>query len=107
MSKYNIKCIARSGEEDEFVITADSKVWPCCMYASAEINPSCPPEDVNLDDDIYIATLMINDPDWNNCDVRDVSDIMEHDFFTKHISQENWNSDTPPNMCVACCHHEE
>ena len=29
MSKYNIKCIARSGDEDEFFITADSKVWPC------------------------------------------------------------------------------
>ena len=42
-----------------------------------------------LDDDEYVAKICKEDPDWNNCDVNPISKILEHDFFTKHISKEN------------------
>ena len=60
-----------------------------------------------LDDDEYVAKICKEDPDWNNCDVNPISKILEHDFFTKHISKENWASDNPPTMCVTCCHYKE
>lgn len=103
-SKYNIKCETWSDERKEIFVTSDSKVWPCCNYTSAELNPD---NKDKLDDDEYVAKICKEDPDWNNCDVNPISKILEHDFFTKHISKENWASDNPPTMCVACCHYKE
>ena len=104
MSKYNIKCETWSKERKVIFVTSDSKVWPCCNYTSAELDPS---GEQNLNDDPYVANLLKTDPNWNNCDINPIAEILEHDFFNKHISKENWDSDNPPAMCVACCHYKE
>ena len=59
MSKYNIKCITWNKEQKEIFVTSDSKVWPCCNYTSAELNPN---DRNNLDDDPYVANLRKTDP---------------------------------------------
>jgi hypothetical protein len=66
MSKYNIKCITWNKEQKEIFVTSDSKVWPCCNYTSAELNPN---DRNNLDDDPYVANLRKTDPNWNNCSI--------------------------------------
>tara|TARA_B100000809_G_C14946971_1_gene462503 strand:- start:232 stop:621 length:390 start_codon:yes stop_codon:yes gene_type:complete len=117
-SKYNIKCIAKGDWRDgldsadsteEIFVTEDSRVWPCCFYTAAWIDPNKTIQerniDVKLDDDEYIAKLFKDDPDWNNCSTKPIDNIIDHDFFMKHISKENWESDNPPPMCVVCCHN--
>lgn len=107
-SKYNIECETWTKERKEFFVTHESKIWPCCHYTTAQLDKEqLSPGQPKLDDDEYIAELEKNDPDWNNSDVRSIDEIIRHDFFTKHISEENWASDTPPPMCVTCCHKEK
>ena len=103
-SKYNIKCHSWSDDRKEFFVTSDSKVWPCSIYSASDQNPF---HKHKISDDEYIDELNKSTPGWNNCEVNTLDSILEHDFFTKHISKENWASDNPPAMCVACCHHKE
>jgi len=114
-SKYNIKCMSKGDFSskgiflEEIHVTSDGRVWPCVFYTSAWMDPN---ETIKVDDvdvglhyDEYIMKLFENDPDWNNCNVKSIDDILDHDFFMKHHSEENWKSDSPPPMCVLCCHH--
>ena len=97
-SKYNIKCITKGNYFDpndfleEIHVTSDGRVWPCCFYTSVWINPN---ETIKVDDvdvglhyDEYIMKLFEDDPDWNNCNVKPIDEIIDHDFFMKHHSEK-------------------
>jgi len=116
-SKYNIKCMSKGdfftkGQFlEEIFVTQDGKAWPCCHYNGAYIDPN-KTITVNgikhsLYDDEYMTQLFKDDPDWNNCNVKSIDDILDHDFFTKHISEENWKSDNPPPMCKSFCNYKQ
>jgi hypothetical protein len=99
-SKYNITCHAWEGGINQFFVTADSTMWPCHHYSTAQINP----ENTDLDDDEYLVRMKTEDPHWNNIDITPLDDIINHDFFVNRVSPIGWASDNPPPMCIACCH---
>jgi len=107
-SKYNIDCHTYIGNNRNFYVTADSKVWPCAHYSNADLNPGFEGKNIaygeRLEHDEYIVKLVKDNADWNNLDVTPLDDILEHDFFTTHVTHESWLSDNPPPMCIACCH---
>jgi len=108
MSKYRIVCYARNDKFHEYFVTHDSRVWPCTKYTSPDLQPlGADKNHPLLEDDPYLKELMETDPDWNNLDKRNMNQIMSHPFFVEHISEENWKSDFPPDMCRRCCHQGE
>jgi len=104
MPLQHIVCHAKHETWQEFMVTADSRVWPCSNFTSADIQPhNFNKKHPLLEDDPYLKELMETDPDWNNLDKRSMNEITSHPFFVKHLSTENWNSDNPPDMCLRCC----
>lgn len=67
------------GSEGMYFIDFESRLWPCCFIRNTEFNKTS--HTWRQIDHIMFA----DDPDWNRLDIHSVSDVLAHDFYTKHI----------------------
>lgn len=92
--------------EDYFEITADGKVWPCCMYISMYLRMNEPGQEAYkeaLFEDPVFKELSDQDENWNSIHHYNLDSIISNRFFTEHNNNTGWDSDSPPFACTLFC----
>ena len=86
-TSYEITCMNKT--DNMYFIDHTGKIWPCCFIPNGFI------EDNNkiaqkeyLQDRIYGS---YSDTTWNDCNLHDVSSIINHKFYTEDLV-DSWNS---------------
>lgn len=103
-TKCKIRCDSHSYARREYEITADGRVWPCCLFANAwqlkdNGNDMSP---LLLEDGQWVVRSTI-DPDWNSLHHHSLDDIVADDFFAKYIYYPGWEGRDQPPLCKKEC----
>lgn len=94
-----IDCKYHNQESRNFYIDENSRVWPCCFYATSVTRNQLQYQD-------YVMYRYTQDnPDWNNLSVNSMSDIIDSIMYQDHVYYPGWSKD-PSNICIFNCGDE-
>lgn len=86
--------------EREWEINIDGKVWPCCHYVVESYQK--PDNNTLLKDKEYLKAID-QDVNWNDLNFHSLSDIVNHEYYTKACSPCGWSSENAPPLCIKLC----